>query len=568
MAAGATMAICGLLAWSLTPSRDVLAVSGPDIQANKITVSVETEFLAGSLWKIAGTPVTSTAAELNFVDVTAGTATASKALVLDSSGVIDSVGTITTGTFKAIVGGDASLGITGQADAGDVAIAGAAATTVATIGGDLTLAGGIGSTSGDGGAVTITGGVNEGTGDGGAVNITGGAKIEGASGTSGAVVIAGGANGNDANGVGGLVSLTGGEGIGTEKGGAASLVGGNPGDTGDGGDAIVTGGASTIGPSGTAGAAIITGGANANTADGAGGLASVTGGAGKGTGNGGATSLVGGAVTGSGTAGAVNIDGGLSSAGTEGSITIGTTNAEAVTVGRITKRVTLDGLIRIDRREAIEHYEEFLDDAGATEALPYKTDILTAGTVDYMADEPGGALQLAQTSGNAAEAQQLTWGNQRMIDTDKNPVIEFRIRFDNTAGANSAERWFVGIVADHTNSEDSKDNIDHSCWFLMKGTAFTTVLVEADDGTTDTGDQASDQTLSDDTYALFKIDMSDLADIKMYVNDVEQTGGTLDMSSSANQVVQPIVCFQRDDAGQTEAVMQTEIDYIQITQDR
>ena len=504
MAAGMTIGICGLLAWSLTPSRDVLAVSGPDIQANKITVSVETEFLAGSLWKIAGTTVTSTGAELNildgvtttagelnYLDITAaGTAEASKALVLGSSKEIATItsATITTTTTSAIVGVNSPLQVTGFTSGIDVA------------GGIVAIAGGV-PTSGNaaGGAATHSGGVGSGTGNGGAVTGTGGESGDGATGNGGAATLAGG--------------LT-------------------------------------------------------NSVDGTGGLASVTGGAGTGTGLGGAGSLVGGAVTGSGPGGAVNIDGGLSSAGTEGSITIGTTNAEAVTVGRITKRVTLDGLIRIDRREAIEHYEEFLDDAGATEALPYKTDILTAGTVDYMADEPGGALQLAQTSGNAAEAQQLTWGNQRMIDTDKNPVIEFRIRFDNTAGANSAERWFVGIVADHTNSEDSKDNIDHSCWFLMKGTAFTTVLVEADDGTTDTGDQASGQTLSDDTYALFKIDMSDLADIKMYVNDVEQTGGTLDMSSSANQVVQPIVCFQRDDAGQTEAVMQTEIDYIQITQDR
>ena len=87
----------------------------------------------------------------------------------------------------------------------------------------------------------------------------------------------------------------------------------------------------------------IAGGANANTTNGAGGAVSVTGGAGKGSGAGGAASLVGGAVTGSGTGGAVNIDGGLSSDGTEGSITIGTTNAEAVSIGRSGKATAIGG---------------------------------------------------------------------------------------------------------------------------------------------------------------------------------------------------------------------------------
>ncbi|MDP7493922.1 MAG: hypothetical protein QGG26_13210 [Candidatus Undinarchaeales archaeon] len=49
--------------------------------------------------KIGGTTVTSTAAELNYVDVTAGTAAASKAVVLDANSKID---TITVDTLKAV----------------------------------------------------------------------------------------------------------------------------------------------------------------------------------------------------------------------------------------------------------------------------------------------------------------------------------------------------------------------------------------------------------------------------------------------------------------------------------
>lgn len=65
--------------------------------------------------EIAGTAVTSTAAELNYVDVTAGTLTASKALVADSSSQLDDVDV--TGGYKI----DGQYGLA----AADVTISGA-----------------------------------------------------------------------------------------------------------------------------------------------------------------------------------------------------------------------------------------------------------------------------------------------------------------------------------------------------------------------------------------------------------------------------------------------------------
>lgn len=263
---------------------------------------------------------TLTGTETLFIDgVTAGTAAASKALVLDSSGAIDLI------TAKAIAGGDNALGITGQAQAttvngGLVAIAGAASIAGATgNGGAVTIAGGAsGSTAGTGGAGSLAGGLGTTTGAGGPASLTGG--IGGSS---------------------------------TGDGGAAAVAGGSsPGSNADGGAASVTGGATTAGAAGTGGAVVMAGGANANTTNGAGGLISATGGAGKGTGAGGAAALVGGAAAGSGTGGAVNIDGGASGSGTTGSITVGTTSAEAVTIGRTGKTTTINGPTTIDTLSA------------------------------------------------------------------------------------------------------------------------------------------------------------------------------------------------------------------------
>ena len=120
-----------------------------------------------------------------------------------------------TQTFDDILGGDASLAVTGQAPQ-----------TVTAAGGAIALAGAVGgATSGAGGAVTTVGGV----------------------GTAG-------------NSAGGATSTTGGAGQGTAAGGAASVVGGIGGATGDGGAVSITGGSSG-GASDTGGAVNIDAGA-------------------------------------------------------------------------------------------------------------------------------------------------------------------------------------------------------------------------------------------------------------------------------------------------------------------
>jgi len=206
--------------------------------------------------------------------------------------------------------------------------------------------------------------------------------------------------------------------------------------------------------------------------------------------------------------------------------------------------------------------EGFVAAPGVTLPAPWASDTHNTATADYMADEPTGVYQLALTAANSAEAAQLTHGNQRMIDTDNDPVAEFLIRVDGIADLTSVERIFIGLIADHTNAEDSLDNVDHSVGFLLKGAADLNIYQEADDGTTDTDDEDTGINLVDDTWTVFRIDMSDLTAVVMSVDGVA-TAATLDMTQSAGQVLQPIVCIQRDDNSQAEVGFQVEIDLAQ-----
>ncbi len=256
--------------------------------------------------------------EMALIDgVTAGEYQVGKVLSLNDSGVLDNLGTVTIGTITtltsttviagAIVGGDNSLGITGQTQ-----------------------------------ATTVNGGV---------VVIAGAASIAGATGNGGAASMAGGASGST-DGAGGAASVTGGVGTGTGAGGAASITGGEAPATGNGGGVDITGGATTGGETGIGGTVMIAGGANANTTNGDGGDVWMDGGAGKGTGVGGGVAITGGDSAGAGDGGPVDITPGTSGSGAAGVIRLAGTIARkqgapttVTTAATLTVAQMLSGII-------------------------------------------------------------------------------------------------------------------------------------------------------------------------------------------------------------------------------
>lgn len=403
-ATGGVLVVCALLAWSLSPMEK--ASAGPDIAANKITVSVETEFLAGSLWKIAGTPVTSTAAELNYLDVTAGTGTASKALVLDSSGDLTWPN---NGDLTSATAGGNDLGST-SAEWGNIYISDSkglylgadqdgsllhAGTTVTLSATTLNVAStnkmsfrigtgeelhlddaaiastASGDTAGDTAYLgTTLGGSDEaenGGNAGGALNITTGAGSAGGAAQVG--------------GVGGALSVTSGPGGVPDSGSA---------NGGDGGALAVAAGAA-----GAAGAGGGTGGD--------GGDLTITAGQAGGAGGGSA-----------GTGGTLAIDAGAANGGTSGAVTIGTTNGESVAIGRSGKDVTIGGVVKTtvgngtivtDKCTTVEGGDGVLHQTIVTFTLTGAHDLDMAdddhGTGIKVYDFPAGSIQILGATCNA-----------------------------------------------------------------------------------------------------------------------------------------------------------------------
>jgi hypothetical protein len=209
--------------------------------------------------------------------------------------------------------------------------------------------------------------------------------------------------------------------------------------------------------------------------------------------------------------------------------------------------------------------EDFVLASSGTLPPPHAKDLNNSATGDYLNDTAGGVYSLATAAVSEAEDAQLTWGNQRVLDPTQGLIFEARVRV-NIPGATitADERWVVGLASDHTNSEDALDAVVSNAWFRGEG-ANLNIFIEGDDGTTDTDDTDSTVDYVDNTWMVLKIDMTDLAAVKFYIDGV-QVATTLDLSAlSGSTLLQPIFCYQRD-AGSEINLLQ--IDWYRVTQGR
>lgn len=144
-------------------------------------------------------PLEITLAEQAALDgVTAGTVTASKAVVVDANKDASTFRNVAMATLTAdaIAGGDSSLGITGQAAAqgGEVVVTGGTSSTAGNVGGVASLVGGTPGATSAGAAARVVGAAGGATsGNGGNAEMAGGAGTAG-NGNGGSVVLTPGAN--------------------------------------------------------------------------------------------------------------------------------------------------------------------------------------------------------------------------------------------------------------------------------------------------------------------------------------------------------------------------------------
>lgn len=246
-------------------------------------------------------------------------------------------------------------------------------------------------------------------------------------------------------------------------------------------------------------------------------------------------------------------------------------NAEQ-TAGNITWSITDDPSTPIDNPPSSPaildeaRYFTIRDDfpltAGGTLPAPHAKAVQGSATGDYVANAACGVYSLATAAVSEAEAAQLTHGDQLLLDPTKGPVFEARVRVNMPGATITAdERFVVGLASAHATAQAALDAVVSLAWFRGEG-ANLNILVEWDDGVRDADDRDTLIDYVKNTFIVFKIDMTDLAKVKFFINGVQVTSqvGNMSALTSAN-LLQPIFCYQRD-AG-TE-INQLQIDWYRI----
>lgn len=204
-------------------------------------------------------------------------------------------------------------------------------------------------------------------------------------------------------------------------------------------------------------------------------------------------------------------------------------------------------------------------DSGSEEnGFPWvKLAVQTGGTVltAHVADGANGQFQLALDNTSEAQDAVLYFGDQRGFSVKHDAIFETRVRLSvlPTTGVTAV----FGLAGDHNLA---KDSVTEHAWFRAQASA--AILAESDDTTNDNDDVATGVTVLATEWRTYRIDFTNLADVRFYIDGVAVgIGTTFDMSNltDAEAVMQPY--FSLDKASGT-GVGTMLIDYVRVATNR
>ena len=180
-------------------------------------------------------------------------------------------------------------------------------------------------------------------------------------------------------------------------------------------------------------------------------------------------------------------------------------------------------------------------------------------TEAIVADKDQFLLHLHATS--EAEDAVLFQNDNKTFDVGEGLIFETRI--DMAVSPGTGVVAVFGMAGDHNLD---KDTVTEQAWFRMD--ASLVLKTESDDTTNNNDDTATGITLVAGTYNIFRIDFTDLTDVKFFVDGARVASATpFDMSnlSAAEQQMQPY--FSLDKASGT-GLGDMNIDYVKIFSNR
>ena len=203
-------------------------------------------------------------------------------------------------------------------------------------------------------------------------------------------------------------------------------------------------------------------------------------------------------------------------------------------------------------------YDDFLGNALVTTA--WGTRDAGAATEAVVADAANGAVGLALDATNEIQLAGIDWADQRTLVLNQGLVFEARFRLSVLPTGSVVA--VVGLCGDHNAAVNT---VAESIWFRADGNGVITV--ENDDTVHETSQVATGKTLTTADWIIARIDCSDIADVKFFINgDRVATGTTFNMSQVPALALQPVARIGKEGAASSVGTLQ--VDYVRAWQKR
>ena len=216
----------------------------------------------------------------------------------------------------------------------------------------------------------------------------------------------------------------------------------------------------------------------------------------------------------------------------------------------------------------VTFYEDFMGSAlstGVGSFIAIDQSTSTGGAPAIRANVANGVARiLVHSTGSTGNNQEsgLSFGDQLPFDVDQGLVFEARVAMPEAP--TTPTQMFWGVMSAKSTTVDAATVM---AGFRMSSTSTGGVFVETDDNATNTDDVATTTTLSTDgTFKIFRIDMTDTADVKFYIDGAEVASTTTFSIAASTVGVQPLLYVVKATASTGVGIL--DVDYVRVWQKR
>lgn len=191
-----------------------------------------------------------------------------------------------------------------------------------------------------------------------------------------------------------------------------------------------------------------------------------------------------------------------------------------------------------------------------------------AATEALVANQGCGVVSLNLTNANEKQEAGLYLADALNFNLDKHVIFEARVAV-HTTPVNQAELYF-GLANAYVEGpiiEADAGPTIHALFAVDAGALTSTIHTDDTVNETAAGGVATGHTYVLDTYYVFRIDVTDPAKVKFYINGARKAPTTtFNMSQGANVVVQPFFMAHKEADGAGTGAGSLYIDYVKVWQ--